>query len=163
MSSFFDKVVERIFYERLELLNRLSEKEIIVPTVEQIILINERIMEFYGGIHSIRDRNLLDSAIGAVYNHINYSGEKNVIFLSLLLAQKIIQSHPFIDGNKRTAVLTCDLMLEMNNVFEKFSNDFLYKFSYNVAKGKIKTPEDLKELLFTKFSHKCRRKGSFRP
>lgn len=145
--STFNELIKEIIKERLDLLNKLSEKEIIVPTFEQIVQINKNIMELHGGIFGLRDKNLLHSAIDSVFNHINYAQEKNPLRLSFLLFQKIIQTHPFTDGNKRTAVITCELMLKLNGVPVEVSNDFYYQISYEIAQGKIQNYEELKKTI----------------
>lgn len=143
--NIFNKLIAEIVKERLDLLNELSEREIIVPTFEQIVQINRSIMELHGGIFGLRDKNLLRSAIDSVFNHANYTQEKNPLHLSLLLFQKIIQTRPFVDGNKRTAVITCELMLKLNDVPVEVSNDFYYQISYEIAHGKIQNYEELKK------------------
>ena len=73
---------------------------------DDIIALHTRALaELGGGTPGIRDRGLIASAIGRVNSGF---GEKEVypgIFeKAAALLQGIIYSHPFVDGNKRTAV-----------------------------------------------------------
>ena len=138
----FEEIIKDIIRRRLRLLHKLSEKEILVPTFEQIVYINKSIMEFHGGIHGIRDKDLLHSAINSVLNHAE---DNDPLDLSFLLFQKIVQLRPFIDGNKRTAIVSCDFMLRLNNVNLEVSDDFYYQLCCEIDKGKIKNFKELKQ------------------
>ena len=71
-------------------------------TLEQILLIHEFQIETYGGSHGLRDMTLLESAV--FRPQTTFGGID-----SLLL------NHPFIDGNKRTAIASALIFLELNN------------------------------------------------
>ena len=145
MSS-FEEIIEDIIRRRLSLLYKLSGKEILVPTFEQIVYINKSIMELYGGIHEIKDKYLLHSTINFILNHVE---ENNPLDLSFLLFQKIVQLRPFVDGNKRTAIVSCDFMLKLNSVNLEVPDDFYYWLCWEIDKGKIKNFKELKQEINT--------------
>jgi len=70
----------------------------------------------FGGSPGIRDRNLLDSALARPKNQ----SEGSIPVLAAMYAVGIIEDHPFIDGNKRTALVTAELFLRLNGY--KFSS-----------------------------------------
>jgi len=146
MNPIFYARLERILERRKELLLRLSEKEIILPTAEEIVEINKVIMQEHKGIFGIRDVNLLESAIGAIVNKMEYEEEKNLTALGSILFARIIKNHPFIDGNKRTAVVSLEMFLEQNARTLDLSNDRLYTLAVKVARGDMGEEEVAQEL-----------------
>jgi len=56
-------LIKEIIRERMQILHRLSEKEVIVPTPQDTVEANRNIMDISGGIFSIRDENLLNSVL----------------------------------------------------------------------------------------------------
>ncbi len=84
--------------------------KIIIPSVELIIEINKRL----GG--SVINRSLLEFLIAKIeskYRDEDY--KKQIAKVAAILWMDIIQSHPFLDGNKRTATETVMFFLEKNN------------------------------------------------
>ena len=143
-------LIREIIRERLELLFRLSEKDFIVPTVEVAIEVNREVMELFGGVFGIRDEGLLRSSIEAVFNYAHYRDEKRVEVLAFVLFERIIRNHPFIDGNKRTAVVLCEFMLRLNGIQKKISNDVFYQLAYAVARGEVVDPVVLSKEAFAR-------------
>ncbi len=64
LSPLFYRKLEVILNRRKELLLKLSEKDLILPTAEEIIEINRVIMKEHKGVFGLRDKNLVESAIG---------------------------------------------------------------------------------------------------
>ena len=58
----------------------------------------------HGGAGSIRDKGLLESALGRPVNLDAY-GSGDVHDIAAAYAFGLARNHPFIDGNKRTAFL----------------------------------------------------------
>lgn len=56
---------------------------------------------------------LLESAVSSPQNH-KYYGETDLFKLAGILAEKIILSHAYQDGNKRAAMATADMFLKIN-------------------------------------------------
>jgi death-on-curing protein len=67
----------------------------------------------HGGAAGLRDEGLLESALGRAPNLAAY-GEPSVFDLGAAYAFGIVRNHPFVDGNKRTAFLTCALFLALS-------------------------------------------------
>ncbi|MBT9168454.1 MAG: hypothetical protein DDT19_01799 [Syntrophomonadaceae bacterium] len=137
-----------IFYNRLngilqkrrELFYKLSEKDIIFVSAEEVAEINRVIMAGYKGIHGV-NRDLLESAVASAINKYEYKNEKDKIRLGAILMERIIKNHPFVDGNKRTAIAAMEMFFDANLVKAEMSNDFLYKTAYIVAQNKVTTDE----------------------
>ncbi len=52
-------------------------------------------------------------------------------------AQGIIKNHPFIDGNKRTGIVTSLLFMAHNDYNIEMTQDKLYKLGIAIATSKI--------------------------
>ena len=73
---------------------------------------DEAIYEF-GGLAGIRDIGLLESALDRPRNQLAY--EKTDLFeLAATLCVGVTRNHPFIDGNKGTALLATRAFLFLN-------------------------------------------------
>ena len=64
----------------------------------------------------------------------------------------ICQNHPFIDGNKRAALASSLVFLDINGYEFKCKNETLYNEIMNVAKGETKKEELVK--FYEKYSKK---------
>jgi len=71
-------------------------------SVETVIEINRRLVAITGEHHFLRDQGLLESAVARPQNAFAY-GEEDIVVLAVRLMAGIAQSHPFEQGNKRTA------------------------------------------------------------
>jgi death-on-curing protein len=72
-------------------------------------------LEMYGGTLGIRDRNLIESALGAAKNTFEYT-QCDLFDIAATYAFHLAQAQAFLDGNKRTAVGTAYLFLKTNGV-----------------------------------------------
>ena len=75
---------------------------------------HEQLMQF-GGPEGIRDRGMLDSALGRPQNKFAY-GERDMAALAAAYAFGIARNHPFIDGNKRAAFHAMMVFLRVNGI-----------------------------------------------
>jgi death-on-curing protein len=67
----------------------------------------------HGGAAGIRDAGLLTSALSRPQNLASY-GNPDVADLAAAYAWGIIRNHPFVDGNKRVALILCETFLIIN-------------------------------------------------
>ena len=84
-------------------------------TTEDVLLLHHLSIEKSGGSHGLRDPGLLDSAVHRP--QATFAGED--LYPSLFdkagaLCHSLIKNHAFIDGNKRTSLLSAMTMLELN-------------------------------------------------
>jgi death-on-curing protein len=78
-----------------------------------ILDVHDRQLAEHGGARGVRDEGLLESALARPQNLFAY-GEGDVAALAAAYAFGIARNHPFIDGNKRTAFVACELFLMAN-------------------------------------------------
>jgi death-on-curing protein len=71
----------------------------------------------FGGTEGVRDGGLLDSDLGRAKNLLAYA-ERSVTMAEWAAAYSfgISSNHPFVDGNKRTAMQVAFVFLEFNGV-----------------------------------------------
>jgi death-on-curing protein len=107
-------------------------------TLSNVLLILEDQIENYGGIYGVRDINLLNSAIyiprsgfGGQYLHATIPA------MAAAYAYHICQNHPFVDGNKRVALASSLVFLDINKHELDCENDILYNKIIAVAKGEL--------------------------
>lgn len=83
----------------------MSEDEIRFLSPEDVLSLHEMQIERYGGSAGIRDRGLLESAIGQP--QASFGGEyvhHGFYEMAAAYAFHIAENQPFVDGNKRTAL-----------------------------------------------------------
>ena len=90
-----------------------------------ILFINKSIIERFGGLYGLISLDLLESSVAAVINNYNYNKEYDIIDLSIVYLFSLIQNHPFIDGNKRTALTSMLVFLDINNITYNIPQDEL--------------------------------------
>lgn len=84
-------------------------------TLEQIIRLHALVLVKDGGADGIRNLGQLEAAVSTQYQTV-FGKElyTTVCDKAAALVRGIICDHPFIDGNKRTAMLAGLTLLEMN-------------------------------------------------
>jgi len=84
-------------------------------TVASVEAIHEEVLAAHGGGAGIRDRALLESAVGATqataFGEPVFSDDFEIAAAYLFY---LCRNHPFIDGNKRVALAACLVFLEHN-------------------------------------------------
>lgn len=106
-------------------------------TSEQILFIHSRLIDSTGGTHGIRDIGLLQSAAGRP--EATFGGEDlypDIFHKAAALMESLIKNHPFIDGNKRTAITSAGIFLQMNSYTLETSQKELERFTLDMATGK---------------------------
>lgn len=85
-----------------------------IDEVTVLALHREQLNEF-GGLAGVRDHGLLLSALARAQHIWSYTTPKpDAIRLAAAYAHGIAKNHPFLDGNKRTALIVCHLFLRRN-------------------------------------------------
>ena len=102
------------------------------------LAIHERQLAEHGGSIGVRDEKLLESAL-AHPQQLHAYGDPPSDFAALAasLAYGPARNHPFVDGNKRTAAVCCEVFLALNNVELDANDAELYSGYYALAEGKL--------------------------
>ncbi|MGH9572857.1 MAG: type II toxin-antitoxin system death-on-curing family toxin [Candidatus Acidiferrales bacterium] len=94
------------------------------PTVAETIEAHRLLIEEFGGIHGIRDKNLLESAI--FRPQTGYY--ETLIDEAATLMESLANNHAFLDGNKRIAFVMTDVFLRLNGQFIDVPTTEAYQF-----------------------------------
>lgn len=84
-------------------------------TDRMVLAFHQRMLDKHGGLDGVRDRGLLESALGRPRHQFAY-GESDLCSLAASYAHGIANNHPFNDGNKRTAFMSAYAFLEVNGL-----------------------------------------------
>lgn len=89
--------------------------------VRGVAAIHENVLQAHGGSAGIRDRALLESAVAAP--RASFGGKllmKDPVEIAAAYLFYLCRNHPFVDGNKRTALASCLVFLEANDLLADF-------------------------------------------
>jgi death-on-curing protein len=113
-------------------------KRIIFLSLAEVVEIHADQIRRYGGKDGVRDMNLLSSAVAMPY--ASFGGEflhNDIYEMSAAYAFHISQNHPFIDGNKRAALASTLVFLEMNGISISDPEGKLYDAMILLGSGKL--------------------------
>lgn len=88
-------------------------------TVEAVRAIHEEVLKAHGGSPGLRDAALLESAVAAP--QASFAGDpllKEGLEVGAAYLFYLCRNHPFVDGNKRTALAACLVFLESNGLLD---------------------------------------------
>ncbi|MGI6130730.1 MAG: type II toxin-antitoxin system death-on-curing family toxin [Bacillota bacterium] len=107
-------------------------------TLDEAIDVHMDQVKRYGGHPGIRDVGLLLSALAMP--QASFGGEflhKDVFEAAAAYAFHICNNHPFVDGNKRTALACALVFLELNAIEIRDSDGTLHAAMIDVASGRL--------------------------
>jgi death on curing protein len=84
-----------------------SAREPYVVSFQDVVVIHNSMVTQFGGLAGIRDRTLIEAAVGRPYTGYYPSIEEK----GAALLESLACNHGFVDGNKRTALLALYLFL----------------------------------------------------
>ena len=106
-------------------------------TVDDVLEIHSDLILAYGGAEEIRDQNALESAVAQV--EATFQGRflhSDIFEMAAAYIFHLSGNHPFLDGNKRVALASGLVFLELNSITITDPSDSLYPFMMQVASGK---------------------------
>lgn len=84
---------------------------------EEALVIHDLLLSEHGGREGMRDRGALQSALARPKNLFSYSAHlPSLADMAAAYAVGISRTHPFVDGNKRTALVVSLTFLELNGI-----------------------------------------------
>ena len=103
-----------------------------------VISAHEESLAEHGGPSGIRDLGMLESALALPKNLFAYSEtEPTLQRLAAAYAFGITANHPFVDGNKRTALVTSVVFLKLNGLRLTADMPDRYRMFYGLAAGTV--------------------------
>jgi len=107
-------------------------------TLDEVLAIHADQIRRYGGRPGIRDQALLQSALGTP--ETTFEGEylhTDVFEMAAAYLFHIARNHPFIDGNKRAALMAALVFLGLNDLELAVNPDALFELVSGVAAGGV--------------------------
>ncbi len=111
-------------------------KDIIIPISDDIIAINEKLG---GAVINPGAVDFIIARIDAKTPKRDYN--RQIATIAAILWFEIIRGHPFIDGNKRTAVESMKLFLKKNGLKLNTTLGGLVYISLKIANNEISYPD----------------------
>jgi death on curing protein len=104
-------------------------------TTEEVLEINAKVM---GGRHVLRDRGLLESAIARPQaSAFGADAYPDLAAKAAAMLHSLVLNHPFVDGNKRTAVLATLVFLDLNGYVVQWDQCEALDFMLRLAQHQI--------------------------
>ena len=116
-------------------------------TVDQMLEIHEAVIDAFGGSQSLRDRGLLESAIGATQaTAFGQSVFADLIEVAAAYLFYLCRNHPFVDGNKRVGMTSAIVYLRLNGIEPPPDGDHWEKLVLDVASSSLDRDSTTKRL-----------------
>ena len=119
------------------------------PTVAAVKAIHREVLAAHGGSPGLRDASLLESAVAAP--QATMMGQPlltDPLEIAAAYLFYLCQNHPFVDGNKRTALATCLVFLSENGLLpdEELDVDAWETLTLGVAASELDREQATKRL-----------------
>ena len=116
--------------------------EIVWLLEETVRAVHSRQISEHGGSHGIRDEGLLLSALARPQNLAAYGDPPpDLAALAASYAYGIARNHPFIDGNKRAALVAARTFLIINGADLEATQEEKYVTFLRLAEGVLSEDE----------------------
>jgi death-on-curing protein len=122
-------------------------------TATAVKAIHEEVLAAHGGSDGLRDEGLLESAVQAPQaTMLGQPMLHDAVEMAAAYLFYLCSNHPFVDGNKRTALAACLVFLSENGLLpeEELETDAWEELTLDVAAGRIDradTTQCLRKLL----------------
>jgi len=116
-------------------------------SVDIVREIHAEVIKQFGGLNGVRDENLLPSAV--LTPQSSFGGKSpytDIIEVAAAYLFYICKNHPFLDGNKRTAMMAAIVFLRLNEIEPLADSAGWEKLMLNVASSKINRDETTRRL-----------------
>jgi death on curing protein len=115
-----------------------APKNVIWVREDVVLAVHLRQLAEHGGGEGLRDEGLLQSALARPQNLLAYSAPSpDLASLAAAYAYGIARNHPFVDGNKRTALIVARLFLLLNGMDLVATQEEKYSTFLALAAGEL--------------------------
>lgn len=109
---------------------------------EQILFLHSRLIVETGGAHGVRDLGMLLSALGRSQTTFdNHELYPDLLTKVAALMDSLLRNHPFLDGNKRTAIAAASIFLLINHYQLVVENEEMVRFTLACAQSQVSLVE----------------------
>lgn len=96
---------------------------IYLPPAELVIVPHEQILEIAGGRPGILNHSKIEAAVHRPKTYLAYQADCDLHTVCAVLMDSLARNHAFVDGNKRTGLMTALVTYELNGYTLKSSAD----------------------------------------
>jgi death on curing protein len=120
-------------------------------TIDMVREIHGEALSRFGGLTGVRDENLLTSAV--LTPQSSFAGKSpytDLVDIAAAYLFYVCRNHPFLDGNKRTAMMSAIVFLRLNGIDPAPDSGRWERLMLDVATSKIdrqETTERLRKLV----------------
>ncbi|MDD3270156.1 MAG: type II toxin-antitoxin system death-on-curing family toxin [Syntrophomonadaceae bacterium] len=103
-----------------------------------VLTFHQQLIASYGGLEGMRDEGLLESALAQA--DVTMFGEhlhQDIFEMAAAYGYHLCQNPPFIDGNKRVALVVMDTFLRVNGWEITADDKAVYSMMLNLADSRI--------------------------
>jgi death on curing protein len=112
------------------------------PDLEDVLFFHTVCIELYGGAGSVRDEGSLEAAVARPWLVVQgVEAFPSPYTKAAAICESIIRRHPFVDGNKRTAVSAAAYLLERHGIELTATPAELEEFAVTAAESHTSTSE----------------------
>jgi death on curing protein len=112
-------------------------------SLAQVVTINAEMVRRFGGIHGVRDSSALEAAVARP--QLGYYAD--LLEEAAGFLESLLQNHPFLDGNKRTAVAATAVFLTLNGYKLSFDDIEAYDWLMGLFEASRLTKANLESWL----------------
>lgn len=117
-------------------------KNVIWVREDVVLAVHLRQLAEHGGGEGLRDEGLLKSALARPQNLLAYGAPPpDLADMAAAYAHGIARNHPFVDGNKRTALIVARLFLLLNGTDLVATQEEKYSTFLSLAAGELSEAE----------------------
>jgi death-on-curing protein len=91
----------------------------------------------HGGAHGLRDENALEAALARPRQRWHYQPAARIPELASAYAFGLVRDHPYVDGNKRVALVVMVAFLERNGIELTATNQEALSIMLGMAAGEV--------------------------
>lgn len=110
-------------------------------SVKEVLRIHYRVIAQFGGSHGVRDLGLLESAVARPQAGFgDFEAYPDLFSKAAVLLHSLAKNHAFVDGNKRTSLVSGRIFLKRNGWRLRADHVELEQFVLQTATGTITEP-----------------------
>ncbi len=111
-------------------------------TTPQVLALHDQMVKRFGGSFGVRDITLIESAVERPKP--TFDGKdlyKGVFLKAAALMHSLLKNHAFVDGNKRTAYISCGVFLRLNGYKLQNMHEKSLEFALSVENNSLELEE----------------------
>jgi len=117
----------------------MTEPTWVLP--ELALAVHQMLIAEHGGLAGVRNHDLLESALARPRQLFSYGEAESVPQLAAAYCYGIARNHPFVDGNKRSALTLAGVFLDINLFVLNATEAEAVVVIEQLAAGKVKEDE----------------------